>query len=392
MMTSALRFAPLLLLCTLALASAAPAANPAPPLPVSQQRAIEAAARKELRAFGGRQPIPGVSIALYVPGRAPYIKSVGYANLQTKAGFILPDRFRIGSNTKTFVVTVILQLAGEHRLKLDDPVSKFNLGVKVPNGKNITIRELAEMRSGLFEAYNSPQFQHMTVTPKTRVTPQEIVRWAIAQKPLFAPGTKYNYSNTNYILLGLIIQAVTHDTVENEITKRLIRPMGLDATIFPTQPGIPSPYAHGYDLNAKGDWHDVSVDIPPSVTWAAGAMISNVPDMTRWVKSYVLGTMNSKAMQRERLRCLPVGMGKGLNFGLGIGCSGGWYGYTGGLPGYHTAAYYLPSKDITLIAFVNAQREKPFPGAANAIARDISQIVTPGNINFGAAPEKALHP
>jgi D-alanyl-D-alanine carboxypeptidase len=112
-------------------------------------------------------------------------------------------------------------------------------------------------------------------------------------------------------------------------------------------------------------------------------MISTVPDMTRWVKSYVTGTMNSMASQRDRLHCIPTGLGKGLDFGLGIGCSGGWYGYTGGLPGYHTAAYYLPSKDITMIAFVTAQREQPFPGAANAIVRDISHIITPNNINFG---------
>jgi D-alanyl-D-alanine carboxypeptidase len=209
-----------------------------------------------------------------------------------------------------------------------------------------------------------------------------MVRWASAHKPLFAPGTRYDYSNTNYTILGLIIEKLTHDSVGNEIRKRLIYPMGLKGTSFPQTAAMPSPYAHGYDAKGKGAWHDVSVYIPPSVTWAAGAMISTVPDMKRWVKSYVLGTMNSKAMQRERLRCLPTGLGKDLNFGLGIGCSSGWYGYTGGLPGYNTAAYYFPPKDITVIAFVNAQREKPAPGVANAIFRDITRIITPNNIAF----------
>lgn len=390
MIASRLRCAALFFFTAFALASAAPAQNAQPELPPNQQRAIEDAARKQLRAFGGKQPIPGVFIAVDVPGYAPYVKSVGYADLHARAGFKLPDKFRIGSNTKTFVVTTILQLVDEHRLRLDDPLTKFNLGVKIPNGKNITVRELAEMRSGLFEAYDTPQFERMNVTPQTRVSPQQIVRSAIAQKPLFAPGTKWNYSNTNYILLGMIIQAVTHDTVENQIRKRFLEPMGLNGTSFPTTPYMPTPYAHGYGLNAKGTWDDVSVDIPPSITWAAGAMISTVPDMTRWVKSYVLGTMNSKATQRQRLKCLPTGKGPGLDFGLGIGCSNGWYGYTGGLPGYHTAAYYLPSKDITMIAFVNAQREQPFPGAANAIVRDISRIITPNNVNFGE-PEKSPH-
>jgi D-alanyl-D-alanine carboxypeptidase len=276
-------------------------------------------------------------------------------------------------------------------LSLDDPISKFNIGVKVPNGQNITIRELCEMRSGLFEAYNTPQFNTMKITPQTRVTPQQIVGWAIKQKPLFAPGAKWYYSNTNYIILGMIIQAVTHDTVENQIRKRLLEPMTLNGTTFPRDPYMPMPYAHGYELNAKNTWYDVSVDIPPSVTWAAGAMISTVPDMQRWVKSYVTGTMNSKAMQRQRLRCINTGLGKGLDFGLGIGCSNGWYGYTGGLPGYNTGAYYFPARDITLIAFVNAQREKPFPGVANSIVRDITRIITPNNVNFQVEP-KAPHP
>lgn len=366
------------------------AAAPAPqPLPLDQQRAIESAARHVLSYYGAPgRPVPGAYIALYIPGKAPYVKSVGYANLQTKAPFRMPDRFRIGSNTKTFVVTVLLQLADEHKLNLDDPISKFNIGVKVPNGNHITIRELCEMRSGLFEAYNTPQFNALKITPDMHVAPQQIVRWAIAQKPMFAPGTKWFYSNTNYIILGLIIEAVTHDTVAHQIQTRLIQPLGLNSTVFPDTPQIPAPYAHGYDLTKRGTWSDVSVDLPPSIPWAAGVMISAVPDMARWVKSYVLGTMNSKASQRARLTCLPTGVGKGLNFGLGIGCSGGWYGYTGGIPGYHTGAYYLPSKGITMIVFVNAQREQPFPGAANVIARDISSIITPDNVNFGGAGPK----
>jgi D-alanyl-D-alanine carboxypeptidase len=210
------------------------------------------------------------------------------------------------------------------------------------------------------------------------------------QKPLFAPGAKWNYSNTNYVILGLIAEAVTHDTVGNEIRKRLIAPMGLTDTTFPDDAAMPAPYAHGYGLTKQKTWEDVTVDIPPSLTWAAGGMISTVPDMTRWVKSYVLGTMNSKAMQSQRLRCIPTGLGPNLNFGLGIGCSNGWYGYTGGLPGYNTGAYYMPAKNITLIAFVNAQREQPFPGAANAIVRDITRIITPKNVNFGGAPEKVM--
>lgn len=277
MIASLLRLTPALALFALASASAASLAQTQPALPMSAQRAIEAAARRDLQAFGNGQPIPGVFIAIDMPGYAPYVKSVGFANLQARTPFRLADKFRIGSNTKTFVVTVLLQLADEHRLSLDDPISKFNLGVNVPNAGKITVRNLCEMRSGLFEAYNTQQFDKLDVTPQTHLTARQLVGWAAMHKPLFAPGAKYNYSNTNYLILGLIIEKLTHDTVGNQIRKRLLAPMGLNGTSFPQTAAMPTPFSHGYQPQGKDGWSDVTVDIPPSITWAAGAMVSTVP-------------------------------------------------------------------------------------------------------------------
>ncbi|CAN5501428.1 serine hydrolase domain-containing protein [soil metagenome] len=365
--------------------SAAPALTPA------QDQSVVAAAKKQLAAFGGKQPIPGVYIAIYMPGKAPYLKGVGLADTKTKSPFELPDRFRIGSNTKTFVVTVLLQLQDEHLLNVDDPISKFNIGVDIPNGKNITIRQLAEMRSGLFEAYDTKEFNALNFKPNMSISPNKMIGWAVAHKPLFKPGEKWNYSNTNYLILGRIIEVVAHDTVGNQIRKRVTEKLALTATTFPDTVAMPTPYAHGYGLDKKGNWEDVSETLSPSVTWAAGNMISNVPDMAKWVKSYVNGTTNSAASQKDRLRCIPISADTKMSFGLGIGHSAGWYGYTGGLPGYQTAAYYLPEKDITLIAFVTAQKETPFPGTANVIAREVSRIVTPKNIMFTDAPSMKPH-
>lgn len=110
-------------------------------------------------------------------------------------------------------------------------------------------------------------------------------------------------------------------------------------------------------------------------------MISDAADMRRWVKLYVTGKTNGSATQRARLTCIPIGEGN-LAFGLGIGCSAGWFGYTGGLPGYNTANYYFPARDVTLVAWVLLQRDTPFPGVANAIFRDIARILTPANVPF----------
>ena len=141
----------------------------------------------------------------------------------------IADHFRIGSNTKTFVVSVLLQLVGEKKLALDDPIGRFDVGVKIPNGENITVRELCDMRSGLFEAYDTPQFDNSNFKLPKDFSPRMLVAWAVAQKPYFAPNQGYHYSNTNYLLLGLIIESVTKDSVANQIRKRLLEPFRLEA-------------------------------------------------------------------------------------------------------------------------------------------------------------------
>ncbi|MFY9739905.1 MAG: serine hydrolase domain-containing protein [Candidatus Cybelea sp.] len=346
------------------------------------RNAIATAVDKELAAYGGSQPVPGAVVGVWMAGKGEFTRGFGYANLATRSPMALDDQFRIGSNTKTFVATVLLQLVDERKLSLDDTIAKFDLGVAVPNQERITLRELAEMRSGIVDAYSIPAVQKQSEAWWSRQTPKQWVATAAKEPPLFAPGAKYNYSNTNWFLLGLVIEKVTHDTIQNEIHRRILAPMSLIHTSFPTTNwGMPSPYAHGYSLNATRQWNDQSAVLAPSVSWAAGAMISDMGDMKRWVKAYVIGTTNGAASQRARLTCLPTGVGN-LAFGLGIGCSAGWYGYTGGITGYNTAAYYMPTAGATIVVFVNSQREKPFPGVANAIFRDIARIITPKNVPF----------
>jgi D-alanyl-D-alanine carboxypeptidase len=353
-----------------------------PQLSFDVQKAIAVAVAKELTKYGGTQPVPGVAIGVWVPGKGEFVKGIGFARLSPLEGMWHDDLFRIGSNTKTFVATVLLALVDEKKLRLDDTIDKFDLGLSIPNEKTITLRELAEMRSGIINMYSVPGVQKESSAEWARRTPRQWVALAAKQPPLFAPGTKYNYSNTNWFLLGLIIEKVTHHTIEAEIRDRILVPMRLSHTSFPsTDWGMPAPYAHGYSLDANKEWVDESAVLPPSVSWAAGAMISNMADMKTWVKAYVTGTTNSAATQKERLTCLPTGEGNRA-FGLGVGCSAGWYGYTGGITGYNTSAYYMPATGSTIIAFVNSQRETPAPGVAVAIVRDIASIITPNNVPF----------
>jgi D-alanyl-D-alanine carboxypeptidase len=201
------------------------------------QRAIVAAVEKDRRLYGGGTPVPGVLIAVW-DGKGGRYRTFGDANAAKRVPLTPADHFRIGSNTKTFVVAVILQLADEHKLSLDDPVSRFNLGVTIPNARNITIRELCNMRSGIFESYDTPQVERMNVTGATRFDPRTLIRWAVKQSPYFAPGRGYHYSNTNYLILELIVERVTNDSLANQIRHRLIVPFNLTHTSYPMQLGL----------------------------------------------------------------------------------------------------------------------------------------------------------
>lgn len=343
--------------------------------------AIAAAVEKERKVYGGRTPVPAVLVGVWDGAGGSYVRAFGYADLAKRRPLTAADHFRIGSNTKTFVISVLLQLVDEGKLRLDDPLSRFALGVMIPNARNITVREACQMRSGLFEAYDTPEFNRMNVTPEMTFDPRTVVKWAVKQKPYFAPGKGYKYSNTNYLILGLIIEDVTKDTVGHQIRKRLLVPFRLTETSYPATQAMPDPWAHGYGLDKQRNWEDVSGTIPVSMMGAAGEMISDMADMRRWVKLDVTGKTSGPATQRAHMACVYTGDGN-LSFGLGLGCSAGWYGYTGGLPGYNTANYYFPAKDTTVVAWVTLQANDPSPGVANAIFHDIARIMTPANIPF----------
>jgi len=349
------------------------------------QQEIEAAVQSNLAAFGGNESIPGVVVGIWAP-EGEYARGIGYSDIATYKAMDPHDKFRIGSNTKTFVVTVILQLVDDknYQITLDDTLDQFDLGVDIPNAGNITVRQLCNMTSGLFEVYHAPQLEEelKDITPYTQMDVRTLVALAVENPPDFPPGEGWYYSNTGYLVLGLIIEAVTGNRVEDEIRDRLLVPYGLENTSFPVDdPDMPVPYSHGYTLDEEKNWEDHTVMFPPSLTWAAGVMISDMYDIKKWVKAYVTGITNSEATQKERLECMDTGM-ENMGFGLGIGCTGGWYGYTGGIEGYNTAAYYLPEEDATVIAFVNSQREKPSPGVANSIVRDITKILFPEHVAF----------
>ncbi|WP_327677220.1 serine hydrolase domain-containing protein [Kitasatospora sp. NBC_00458] len=279
-------------------------------------------------------------------GRRTWRDAEGVVDLDSRRPARADGRFRIGSVTKTFVSTVVLQLADEGRLRLDDPVERYLPGV-VPNGGAITLRQLLNHTSGLFDYLEDPQFLfHDEASLRSFLArgrwvdyrPEQLVAVGVQHAPYFAPGQDWHYSNTNYILTGMIVKKVTGRTWQREVEQRIVKPLHLDDTSFPgSSPGIPGPHAHGYVKLPEGP-ADVTL-INPTVGDAAGNGLSTTSDLNRFHEALFGGRLLSPARLAEMTAAVPA-PAIGAHYGLGLirydlPCGEAW-GHTGGIPGFNT--------------------------------------------------------
>jgi D-alanyl-D-alanine carboxypeptidase len=350
--------------------------TPAPQFPAATKAALDGAVSQWLATFKA----PGVVVGIWTPGGS-YVTAKGVSNVATGDPMGTGDHFRIGSITKTFTITVLLQLADEKVINLDDPVSKYVS--YVPNGRNITLRQMANMTSGLFNYSEDPGFfKEITTNPNRVWTPRELIDLALAHEPYFAPGKGIHYSNTNTVILGTIIESLTHEPIAQVFQERIFTPLGLTNTTWPTTAAMPVPYAHGItNQTASGKTGDATY-INPSWAFTAGQMISNLNDLHVWVDSYTQGTLISPAMQQQRLQWIPKPGNPNIRYGLGIGYFNGWLGHTGELPGYNCGAFYLPSADATIVIEVNSDIGAGGQNPAPALFQDLAKIVTPNDLPY----------
>ncbi|MFJ6085715.1 serine hydrolase domain-containing protein [Streptomyces sp. NPDC092369] len=331
--------------------------------------------------------IPGVAVGLWMPGKGCYVRATGVADKATGEPMSTGFFSRIGSETKTFTVTALLQLVDEGRIRLDDPIGRYVHGV--PNGRRITLRHLAEMRSGLFPYSSDPDFVHDLLSDPTRTfTPNELLAYGFKHRNTSAPGKVFVYNNSNLVLLGLVIEKVTGHHIADVIDRRVLRPAHLDHTLFPDGPDVrefPEPHARGYtNQTLSGEVTD-STDWNPSWGWSAGAMISAMDDLHRWARIVATGTLLSPETQKQRLRTLPTGF-PGLTYGLGIFDSDGWIGHNGSIPGYESVTVYLPSQQATLVVLLNTDITSGGQEPSSLVARAITGIVTPDHVYDRPAP------
>jgi D-alanyl-D-alanine carboxypeptidase len=283
------------------------------------------------------------ALALVDDGKDVSTVAVGAARLDPRRPLHVRDQVRVGSITKTVISTITLQLVGEGRLRLGDPVERWLPGA-VPNGSAITLRMLLNHTSGIFDyTEDADWLAAVTADPYRYWSPQELIAVANTHPPVFPPGQGLSYSNTGYILIGLVLQKVTGQPVASLIRRRVVQPLHLHNTFFATAGRFHGPYAHGYypPSLTGGGYLDTSA-WPPSFAWTAGALVSNAPDLARLYQALLSGRLLRPALLRAMTTTVSSpaypGYGAGLGlFRLDTPCGTVW-GHEGGIPGYVSIA------------------------------------------------------
>ncbi|WP_214413933.1 serine hydrolase domain-containing protein [Sphaerisporangium fuscum] len=304
------------------------------------------AVQKRLDDLVRHDGFPAALAAVREPDGRTRDYTAGVADLDTKAKVPVDGRVRIGSNTKIFTAVVVLQLAGEGKVDLDAPVEKYLPGLirgRAGDGRKITTRQLLQHTSGLpnYTRYMSPSIfdrQHVYQEPR------ELLDLALAHKASFPPGKGWEYSNTGYVVAGLIVQKVTGRPLPEEITNRIIKRVGLRDTYWPGvgDEAVQGPHAKGYEAEKPGGPLREVTNLDPSWGWAAGQLIATPRDMNRFLVALLDGRLlepGQLAQMRDTVKTkdFPAGWEYGLGLvKIPLSCGGTAWGHGGDIDGYET--------------------------------------------------------
>jgi D-alanyl-D-alanine carboxypeptidase len=312
--------------------------------------------------------VPGVVVEVR-RGGATLGLAAGHADLKTGTRMRAGDRFKVGSITKTFVATAVLQLVAEGRVGLGDTVERWLPGL-VPGGGAITVRQLLAHTGGLSDYLDDPRplAPYLAGDDGFRWPPVRLVRIAVSHPPLFAPGTGWSYSNTGYVLLGLIAERADGRPIAAQLRSRIFDPLGLDATRLPQSQGFGHPRAHGYFLTAQG-LQDVT-PISQSLFFTAGGVVSTAHDVAAFYHGLLTGKLLPPRLLQTMTATVP--RAPGLAYGLGIFSiptpCGTAYGHDGALPGYKSLALAGRDARRQAVVLVNSITEAETVGGPAAQA------------------------
>lgn len=323
---------------------------------------------------------PGATAGFILPDGRFASVATGVADLQTKAPLKPTDKILAGSIGKTFVAAETLLLMQEGKLNLDEKIEKY-LGnekwfAQLPNAKDITLRMLLNHSGGIPNHVNDKNFLKDELKNAAKnIKYEDLLVYILNKKPLFAAGKGYYYTDTAYILIGLIVEKVTGKTLYDEITRRFLNPLKLSRTI-PSNDAALLLTVNGYfqkqPIITKGKFL-----MNPQSEWAGGGFASTVEDLARWAQALYAGEVLSKNLLDEMLNSTTVGEGK--NYGLGVEILqtkfGTAYGHDGEFPGYLSEMRYFPNYKFAIAVQVNSDESPDAAGFIGMAPDDFAQII-----------------
>ncbi|OLZ46982.1 serine hydrolase domain-containing protein [Amycolatopsis keratiniphila] len=315
--------------------------------------------------------VPGAQATVSGPSGRTWSEREGVGNVETGTPFPHGSKFRAASITKTFVAVVVLQLVAEGKVRLDAPIDRYLPGLVHGNGNDgtkITVRQLLQHTSGI---YNYLRDLDLEEWRHRGAEPEELVAIGLAHPPLFAPGTDWSYSNTNYIIAGMLIEKLTGRSVAGEIRSRITGPLGLRDTSLPSRgdENLPYPHARGY-----GPGPTDYTEFDPSAAGASGGLISTGADLNRFYGALVDGRLLPRAQLAEMQRTVPAPVGlPGAEYGLGIAsvplsCGGRFWGHGGNIVGYANLSGAVPhGRRVNVVVNLNPAPPKVADDLAKAL-------------------------
>lgn len=319
--------------------------------------------RAAVRRLAAQGDAPGAAVLIRREGGGTRFIASGVADVRTGRRIHRNDHFRAGSLTKTVIAAVALRLAARGRLGLDDPVEEHLPGLvrgHGNDGRSITLRQLLNQTSGLYDYTADPVLarQLSAAADRTR-SPASLVRTAVGHRPYFAPGAGYRYSNTNYVLLGMVVQRVTGHSYATEARRDVLAPLRLHGTSFPgTRTTLPDPHGRAYTQDGGapegGARRDVT-ELNPSSAGAAGELISTLGDLTRLVS----GVLRGRVVPRAELRQMRDTSASDGRYGMGLfpvrlPCGMTLWGHNGEINGSYTLTVTTPDGRHSLAYRLNS--------------------------------------
>jgi D-alanyl-D-alanine carboxypeptidase len=348
--------------------------------------ALRARLQARLSELQAKSGVPGGTAAVVLPDGRSFELAAGTTDIKQKIPMQPGVLFMAGSTGKTFVAAIIMQLVAENRIQFDDHISKW-LGrndwfSRLPNGHDITVRMLLNHTSGIPDHVVNHKFIDAVFASPDRVwKPEELVGYILDAKPQSPAGVAFHYTDTNYVLLGMIIESVTGSSYYSELDRRILQPLGLRHTVPNNQRRIPG-LVQGHSGGAKRSWYEYGdekldanpepgsaaaadamlVDgefvVNPQFEWTGGGLAMTSEDLARWAKVVYEGRVFPQALLDEALKAPARSTNGHGYYGLGVGVSstefGPRYGHGGYFPGYGATMAYFPQSKVAIAVLINS--------------------------------------